>query len=593
MVPCVSHAHVPIDQAARFSRRLAQAAQLSRHLAQTGRLRHVWLADAPPLYPSVYTAHRVEQLLKKQILEVRRKRGFAEFVASPRGKTTLKVPRTVQKLLERTLPPPTVIGFTPRPTYFLPEQSPLRDAVQQDGVLSRLRLVFPTLPAKGLAMAEQSRSDKVAIATSPSDEESNDTVNATLTPPENAYDHVYETEVREPLDWRMPPFSGPGRLMLWTVADLQQPLGQNFRDPRWRESIYGSREAMPSPDDVQYLWAAILAQTTIYLLNDQFGIRAWADPTYSGLWVTRTKPNGDVDGPDRQIAAIWPHVDKESDIVTAGMTLNVASPKEYQVLTEEGEESSSGQAAAGSENDNNSKTAEHVDLDSDDTTSIAAELAAKAPGYNPKHRLRWADMVKLGKVMPVRQIGAISSKYSPGGPLWYTRAFEGRQEGTGADIEMCAPVGMDNYPISVAWSHELARVLGYPSPHVDHLHNDGWSTLDVSRESRPGSSSSWDGYDSDNARPSPRLPKRPYVCKSKKIKKGPHKEEHKFETTMSRLLRDLEVSVGGKRLDPRNEQGATRKEIAKDEAEHKMKQSTTTTSTSSSIPELGRQSSVY
>ncbi|KAK8080445.1 hypothetical protein PG997_008263 [Apiospora hydei] len=348
-----------------------RVAKLASHLAQTERLRHIWLADAPPHYPSIYTASRVEKLLKEQIIKSREKRREARVSANPIADG--RVPKTIQKLLDRWPLPLAVIAFTPRPTYFLPRNSPLRGAVAKGGVLSRLRLLFPRLP-QGLGSAAQSRWDVFANSKSETA-----TTAATTSPEEDAYDHVYETEARAPVDGRMPPFSGPGRLMLWTVADLHQPPSQEYRD--------GQR------DNDMFSWAEALAQTTIRLLEQEFGIKARSDPSYSGLWVRRGR--GD-DAPERQIASIWPHVDEETNIVTAGITLNVGLPREVQILTEKEEMKESATASWSG--------AQPFDPD-DGTTSIAAELAAKPASFNPKDRLK-SDIIRLGKTLPVRQLGA-------------------------------------------------------------------------------------------------------------------------------------------------------------------------------------------
>ncbi|KAK6828137.1 biotin lipoate a b protein ligase protein [Apiospora arundinis] len=571
-----------------FEAKKARVAKLASRLALTDRLRHIWLADAPPHYPSVYVASRVEKLLKGQILEVRKKRKVAKTLPATNASLNVgsepKLPKTIQQLLERSLLPPAVIAFTPRPTYFLPKQSPLDEAVRKGGVLSRLRLEFPRLPAEGLTMA-----DEFAIATSPKDKENGSatkrkytTLASSNTAPADPYDHVYETEVHAPLDSRMPPFSGPGRLMLWTVADMEQP--RSIRLPfqgrgRREDEGYGGEDT-PPPNDI-YLWARILAETTINILDSQFGIKAWADPTYSGLWVRRRKGRDDVDGKDRQIAAIWPHVDKASAIVTAGMMLNVGSPKETQLLTEEenpslsSSTSSSGQAATRNENN---KTADDISLNSDDdTTSIATELVARPMGYNPKHRLRRADLVQIGKTMPVRQIGVPSSGSGPGGPVWYTRTVEKHDRPGLASVETCAPLGMDNYAFSVAWSHELTRVLGLLNPHVDHYRDGGWTTLEVADEPRAGSWASrgggGDGGDGEKHL-TRRLPVRARVYNTRTGDEDNYHQEDEeggfksddngmasvekgllepnFQRTMSRLLRDLSQSVGGKRLDTRN-----------------------------------------
>lgn len=503
-----------------------RVAKLARRLAQTDRLRHIWLADAPPHYPSVYAARRVEQLLKEQIQKARQKRLEAKVLVLPDPSPIQNVPKTIKKLLERTPPPPAVIACTLRPTYFLPQNSPLRRAVKDGGVLSQLRLRFPRLPE---GLTEQSRWD---VVTSPKTKK-------TTALAGDPYDHVYEAEVQTPIDGRMPPFCGPGRLMLWYVADLQQQSSLNYRRPE-------------GGDDLG-IWADALAQTTINLLDAEFGIKAWADPTYTGLWVRKRDANGDESPEERQIAAIWPHID-EASIVTAGITLNVGLPREEQISTEE--EGGSGEQ-------------EEAKDEPDATTSIAAELASRPAGFNPKHRLK-SDAVRLGKTMPVREIGAPASAHTVGGPIWYTRA---REEEVGA--ETVAPLGMDNFSISVAWSHELTRVLGYRNALVDHQRDGGWTTRKVMSAGDTGVSSSSS---------SRRLPMRPRILATKEhddASEGRNKEEERitfnlgdideptahrslddagappkrianFQRTMFRLAANLKQSVGGNRLDTRN-----------------------------------------
>ncbi|KAK7956303.1 uncharacterized protein PG986_005525 [Apiospora aurea] len=516
--------------------------KLASHLAQTGRIRHIWLADAPPHYPSIYAASRVEKLLKEQIIKGREKRREARVSANPIADG--RVPKTIQKLLDRWPLPLAVVAFTPRPTYFLPRNSPLRRAVAKGGGLSRLRLLFPRLPA-GLGSAAQSRWDVFANSKSETA-----TTAATTSPEENAYDHVYETEARAPVDGRMPPFSGPGRLMLWTVADLHQPPSQEYRDGR---------------DNDTFSWPEALAQTTIRLLDQEFGIKARSDPSYSGLWVRRGR--GD-DAPERQIASIWPHVDEETNIVTAGITLNVGLPREVQVFTEEEKMKESATASWSGAQPFNPE---------DDTTSIAAELGAKPASFNPKDRLK-SDIIRLGKTLPVRQLGAPpASEASAGRPVWYTRTLEDR-----AAAETCAPLGMDNYGISVAWSHELARVLRLRNARVDHHSDAGWTTREVAPAPEPSvppsSSPSSDEFlralhqQKEKKHALRRMPVRPRVYRTPAHDVGPDEQQPgeeaevkhledaaatpgrivNFERTMIKVLSHLKVSIGGKKLDTRN-----------------------------------------
>ncbi|KAK8042541.1 hypothetical protein PG994_013024 [Apiospora phragmitis] len=421
-----------------------RVAKLARHLAQTDRLRHIWLADAPPHYPSVYAATRVKDLLKEQILQAREKRRAAQ-VLPPNADSLaddggIKAPKSIRQLLERTPPPPAVIAFTPRPTYFLTRYSPLRDIVGKGGDLSRLRLLFPRLP-EWLPTAQSRHRQRDAIpANSTQNQATTTTTTATTTSSsttEDPYDHIYETEVRPPLDGRMPPFSGPGRLMLWTVADLQQRPSTGF-SPVGKGQEKGEL----------YSWAATLAQATTNLLKFDFGILARPDPSYSGLWVRR---GHGPDVPERQIAAIWPHVEEESAIVTAGITLNVGLPREVQLFAgedEEGKEAAA--AAAASEKNDGPEDPDGNDHDKDeDTTSIAAELAARPPGFQPK---MWpeSNLVNVGKHPPAWWRHGASSPSDRPRPVWYTRAIE--KGGRTGSVGTFAPLGIDNYGISVAWS---------------------------------------------------------------------------------------------------------------------------------------------
>ncbi|KAK8028247.1 hypothetical protein PG991_005303 [Apiospora marii] len=358
---------------------------------------------------------------------------------------------------------------------------------------------------------------------------------------EDPYDHVYDAEVQTPIDGRMPPFCGPGRLMLWYVADLRGPSSLNYTGPEEGADLR--------------IWADALAQTTINMLDAEFGIKAWADPAYTGLWVKGRDANGDEGPEDRQIAAIWPHIDKVPPIVTAGITLNVGLPREEQISTEE-------------EGEGTGKQEEAKD-DPDATTSIAAELASRPADFDAKHGLK-SEAVKLGKTMAVQEIGDPASAQSADGPVWYTRSIE-----EGVDAETVAPLGMDNYSISVAWSHELTRVLGYRNALVDHHRDGGWTTREVisAGDRRLSSSSSLQ-----------RLPMRPRIYARKErgdASEKPTKEEERitfdlggigessadepledagappkripsFERTLYRLAANLKQSLSGNRLDTRN-----------------------------------------
>lgn len=255
--------------------------------------------------------------------------------------------------------------------------------------------------------------------------------------------------------------------------------------------------------DIEQSHAALLTDVTIAMLKREFGIKAYVDREFSSLTVRS----------GAEIAKIWPII--ENGISSCGVTINIAEPARPVMITTGGFDA---QVNRGSE--------EPLPVE---ITTVAAQLAL--PGTKlPKS----GNLVKL------------TPSETEGEQFYMTRSYDGTSTSY-------APLGMDNYSIAVSWTYELASMMNIPF--VDHKGTNSWDQRNVSRATKLDA----------------RLPVRPRICDEDpaQFRKyndvgpdsefarhwakglGPNDRVPSWRITEKRLIRDLDKSIHGKKLDTR------------------------------------------
>lgn len=228
------------------------------------RLRHIHLPSSPPTFPSYRLAASIQEHLRRQLLDAK------------------DAPRTPGC----RPPPPTLLSFTPQPTYTLGRRqtAPLAPAE-----LARLRaplhIRFPP------NAAAHSRDDT------------------------NTYTHTYHPAVLPSPRGGLTTYHGPGQLVLWPITDLRPPSPN------------------PLPPLTVRCYARLLESTTIQTLSRLHGLEAFttSDP---GVWVGGShhhhhhhhppSPPPPPPPPPRKIAALGVHLRRH--VSALGVAVNLDFP---------------------------------------------------------------------------------------------------------------------------------------------------------------------------------------------------------------------------------------------------------------------------
>ncbi|KAH8681169.1 hypothetical protein BX600DRAFT_13900 [Xylariales sp. PMI_506] len=331
------------------------------------RLRHIHIPDSAPHFPPFWMVSNVGRYLMGQTVGAVKAKKAAQQLGTGRERRSH----------DAAIPPPTVLSFTPHPTYFTANKTIV--ALAREIELPQMTIQFPRMSANlkfvpnFLYGHERGRS-------------------STIEERDDPYDFDYVPAISATLQRNMPPYLGPGRLVLWPVFDLRTQGRRYDRGPKCVKEH-----------------SELLAKTTIACLKREFGIAAWADSNYTALHTKLGK-----------IASIWPKFDY--GVASCGVSINVSQPSDGLLGDLEGAPTPEVQKM--------------LRDDADRATTIWAELESEV-GAPPS-----AD-----RIVDCSQGWRIRRR------LWYTQSNEER-------ARSYAPLGMDNYPLAVSWSHELASQLG-------------------------------------------------------------------------------------------------------------------------------------
>lgn len=261
------------------------------------RLRHIHLPSSPSqgAFPSYQTAAALQELLRRRQLDYQDAESSSP---SSRGATP---------------PHPTLISFTPQPTYTLGRRQAQAHTASSSPAPSSLspadiaRLKAPlhvrsspahSLHTQGLAPAG---ADKNATADPPSTE------------------HVFHPSVLTSPRGGLATYHGPGQVVLWPVM-----------------VINSSSRALGHKHFTVRCYSRLLERTTISLLRRLFGLAGFTtdDP---GVWVTTPPAAGAPvggargDGEARKISALGIHLRRH--VSSLGAALNLDMPTTRAALT--------------------------------------------------------------------------------------------------------------------------------------------------------------------------------------------------------------------------------------------------------------------
>ncbi|KAI0848507.1 hypothetical protein F5Y00DRAFT_262603 [Daldinia vernicosa] len=211
-------------------------------------LRHIaipsWPRTTPPRYPTYVLATRIQSRLQKELL------AWKALRDDPRRRPDAPPPL------------PTLISFTPAPTYTLGRR--------QTEPLSASELARLRAP---LSVSSPSRDDHESITTA-----------------------VFAPEVLHAPRGGLTTYHGPGQAVLWPVIDLRSPLHAHFsvRD-----------------------YTCLLEKTTIATLRRVYGVAGFTTSN-PGVWVLK---DNDLSRDEEKISALGVHLRRH--VTGLGVAVNV------------------------------------------------------------------------------------------------------------------------------------------------------------------------------------------------------------------------------------------------------------------------------
>lgn len=207
---------------------------------------------------------------------------FTPYAVASDLQESLAAPHHAFKAGATSTPPgPSLLSFTPAPTYTLGRrQRSLDEGVE--GILTAPLKVFRRGEVAGVAAGAPASEGTEAGG---STEET-----------------VFKPEVTHSTRGGLTTYHGPGQLVLWPVVDLRSPL---------------------YPPQTVRSYARLLEDTTMSVLKSLYGIRCVLDEDNPGVWVPT--PGEDAQRA-RKIAAMGIHLRRH--VATLGVAINLDVPVE-------------------------------------------------------------------------------------------------------------------------------------------------------------------------------------------------------------------------------------------------------------------------
>lgn len=246
------------------------------------RLRHIHLPASPSqgIFPSYQTAAALQELLRRRQLD------YQDAESSSTSSSGLRPPH------------PSLISFTPQPTYTLGRrQAQVHAASLSPADISRLKAPIHIRSSSKHSLHTQ--------GLAPTSAEKN-----TTDPPST--EHIFHPSVLTSPRGGLATYHGPGQVVLWPVM-----------------VINSSTRALGHKHFTVRCYSRLLERTTISLLRRLFGLAGFTtdDP---GVWV-RTPPAperrdgaADADGEVRKISALGIHLRRH--VSSLGAALNLDMP---------------------------------------------------------------------------------------------------------------------------------------------------------------------------------------------------------------------------------------------------------------------------
>ncbi|KAK7743912.1 hypothetical protein SLS53_003934 [Cytospora paraplurivora] len=268
------------------------------------RLRHIHLACSPTegIYPSYKTAAALQEFLKRRLLDFKDAESSSARPSHP--------------------PSPTLISFTPQPTYTLGRRQASSGAGSASPAPSALspaeiaRLKAPLHIRSSLAHGLSEIG--LGEPTQSGGEHNNDTTTTAAQAESTHSEHVFNPAVLTSPRGGLATYHGPGQVVLWPVMVIRSPAPLGYKQFTVR------------------CYSRLLEEATAGMLQRLFGLRGFTteDP---GVWV-RTPPRpagspraaegkGEEEGEIRKISALGIHLRRHVSSLGAAINLDMPTTR--------------------------------------------------------------------------------------------------------------------------------------------------------------------------------------------------------------------------------------------------------------------------
>lgn len=263
------------------------------------RLRHLHFPSSPSegRYPTYKTAAAVQELLRRRLLD------YKDLTSSTRRASP---------------PPPTLISFTPQPTYTLGRRQAQAASVSSSATPSTSLLPAEIARLKAPLHVHSFKADPLhALAAVPTNDKS-----SAAAPP--GHEHVFHPSVFASPRGGLATYHGPGQVVLWPVMTINSSTSLGYKHFTVR------------------CYSRLLEKTTVALLHRLFGLKGFVteDP---GVWVHTPargwqQPSGSApsspahpyaavsaqqDGEVRKISALGIHLRRHVSSLGAAINLDM------------------------------------------------------------------------------------------------------------------------------------------------------------------------------------------------------------------------------------------------------------------------------